>query len=54
VLTDGRTYTDIAKETKVSNSTINNLATGKTRWPRPTTLFPLLMALKMHIELVDD
>jgi hypothetical protein len=54
VLTDGRTYTVIAKDTKVSTSTIGNLASGKTRWPRPTTLFPLLVALKMHIELVDD
>jgi transcriptional regulator with XRE-family HTH domain len=54
VLTDGRSYKEIATATGVAGSTIGNLATGKTRWPRPTTLFPLLSALGLHIELVDD
>jgi len=54
VLTDGRTYTAIAKATNVSTTTVRNLAAGVTRWPRPTTLFPLLTALRMHLELVDD
>lgn len=54
VLTDGRTYTVLAGKAGVSPTTIGNLAMGKTRWPRPTTLFPLLVALRMHLELVDD
>ena len=54
VFKDGRTYTVIASATKVSPTTIRNLASGKTRWPRPTTLFPLMRALGVHIELVDD
>jgi len=54
IFSDGRGYKDIATQTKVATSTIANLASGKTRWPRPTTLFPLLAALRLHIELVDD
>jgi hypothetical protein len=54
VFKDGRTYKEIAVWTKVSPSTIRNLASGKTQWPRPTTLFPLMRALGVHIELVDD
>jgi len=54
IFSDGRGYKDIAHATGVSRSTINALAQGKTRWPRPTTLFPLLAALRLHIELVDD
>ena len=38
----GLTYTEIAEGCAWRRSTINNLATGKTRWPRPTTLFPAL------------
>ena len=48
----GGHYKDIAAETKVSPSTIGNLATGKTRWPRPTTLFPLLDTLNLKLQLV--
>jgi len=54
IFSDGRSYKDIAEKTGVARSTINSLASGKTRWPRPTTLFPLLTALRLHIELVDD
>jgi len=54
IFSDGRGYREIATQTKVAASTIANLANGKTRWPRPTTLFPLLTALRLHIELVDD
>lgn len=42
---DGRTQKQIALRAKVSESTINNIGSGKTRWPRQTTLFPLLTAL---------
>jgi transcriptional regulator with XRE-family HTH domain len=54
IFSDGRGYKDIATATGVSRSTINALAMGKTRWPRPTTLFPLLTALRLHIQLVED
>ena len=45
----GMTYTVIADKTGVAPSTIQNIATGKTRWPRPTTLFPLFSALGMRM-----
>jgi transcriptional regulator with XRE-family HTH domain len=48
------TYQVLADRAGVANSTVANLANGKTRWPRPNTLFPLMVALKIHIELVDD
>jgi hypothetical protein len=46
------TYKELAHKTGVNPSTIQNLATSKTRWPRPTTLFPLLMTLGLSIQLV--
>ena len=48
--TDG--YKKLAARVGVSQSTVSNLANGKTRWPRPTTLFPLLNALNMEMRLV--
>ncbi len=54
IFADRRGYKDIATQTKVATSTIANLARAKPRWPRPTTLFPLLVALRVHLELVDD
>ena len=54
ILTDGRTYTQIAIDTKVAHSTIHNIATGTTRWPRSTTLFPLLGVLGLEIHLVKN
>lgn len=53
VLTDGRSYTQLAILASVSSSTVGNLAIGKTRWPRSTTLFPLLAALGLEITLVE-
>lgn len=44
---------ELAAKVGVSASTINNLASGKTRWPRPTTLFPLLQSLGKAIQIVD-
>jgi len=48
----GMTHKEIAAKTGVAPSTIGNIASGHTRWPRPTTLFPLFIALgmKMWIE----
>jgi len=54
VLTDGRSYTVIATKTGVSHTTINSLAMGKTRWPRSTTLFPLLVTLGLEIHLIKN
>ena len=39
----------LAEEVGVSPSTIGNLVSGKTRWPRPSTLFPLLDALDLEL-----
>ena len=49
---DGRTQKAIAAEVGVSQGTIHNLASGKTRWPRPTTLFPTLDTLDLEMRLV--
>jgi len=54
VLTDGRSYTVIAAKTNVAISTVHNIATGKTRWPRSTTLFPLLGVLGLEIHLIKN
>lgn len=48
---DGRTKTQIAVASGVSSTTIGNIASAKTRWPRHTTLFPLLAALRMHLRI---
>jgi transcriptional regulator with XRE-family HTH domain len=48
---DQRTITQLAGEVGVSSSTIYNFRSGKTRWPRPTTLFPLLKALGLRMRL---
>jgi transcriptional regulator with XRE-family HTH domain len=51
ILRSGQTYSQLSISVGCSQSTINNLASGKTRWPRPTTLFPLLVALRIHLTL---
>lgn len=45
IFKDGRTYKSIAEATGVCNGTIARLASGTTRWPKPSTLFPLLDVL---------
>jgi transcriptional regulator with XRE-family HTH domain len=47
----GKTYTQLAALTGVCPTTINNIASGKTRWPRPTTLFPLMTALGLYFSM---
>jgi transcriptional regulator with XRE-family HTH domain len=42
----------LAEKCNVSTSTIYNLMSGKTRWPRPTTLFPVLDALNLELRIV--
>jgi len=48
---DGNTQKIIAVKTGVAPSTIGNIATGKTKWPRSTTLFPLLDALGYQLSI---
>ena len=52
IFASGEHYKTLATQVGVSASTIGNLANGKTRWPRPTTLFPLLNALGMELRLI--
>jgi transcriptional regulator with XRE-family HTH domain len=52
IFASGEKYKNLAEKVGVSASTINNLASGKTRWPRPTTLFPLLNALGLELKMV--
>lgn len=44
---------DIAALAGVSRSCIYAIRRGKTKWPRGTTLFPLLRALDIELVLVD-
>lgn len=50
---DGRPYKQIALSTGVSPSTVGNIATGHTTWPRHTTLFPLMQALGMKMQIIS-
>jgi len=45
----GIPYRILAKNCGVSSATIQNIASGKTKWPRPTTLFPLLDVLNLQL-----
>src|SRR5262245_6538288 len=47
----GWTYKEIAERASVSTATINNLAMGRTTWPRHTTLFGIVNALGLGIRL---
>jgi hypothetical protein len=42
----------LAASIGVHPSTIGNINSGKTKWPRPTTLFPLIGALGYTLQLV--
>ena len=54
IFRSGEKYRVIAERTGVANSTISNLANGKTRWPRSTTLFPMLQTLHLKLTLTRD
>ena len=45
------TNKQLALQAHVSPTTISNLMSGKTRWPRPTTLFPVLDALDLEMRI---
>jgi len=53
VLGSGQTYKVIAAKVGVSDTTIRNLCIGNTRWPRPTTLFPLLKVLGLGLQITE-
>jgi hypothetical protein len=54
IISDWRTYAQIAEGVGCAPSTIANIATNTTRWPRPATLFGLIhfYKLKLRIETV--
>lgn len=52
IFMDGRPYNKIADASGVSPSTIYNIANGHTTWPRHTTLFPLMLALGIRMDVV--
>ena len=45
------TYEEIAAKAGCVKGTISNLASGKTAWPRHTTLFGVVAALNLQIRL---
>lgn len=49
LLTSKLGYTAIAIRAQVANSTVHNIATGKTRWPRLETIIRILSALNWRI-----
>lgn len=51
IMISGRTYRDLATECELSATTVQRLASRQTTWPRHTTLFPLLQALRVAITL---
>ena len=52
IFQDGHPYKQVALGTGVSQGTISRLANGHTKWPRPTTLFPLMNALGVELQIV--
>lgn len=55
IMIDGRSYEKIAIATKsISGTTVGSLANGKTRWPRDTTLFPIMRVLGIVLEARVD
>lgn len=51
IITDKRTYKQIADACGVSTSTIQNIASRTTKWPRPTTFFAVLQHYNISLEL---
>lgn len=49
LLISKQTYTLIAHKARVANSTVQNIASGKTRWPRLETIIRILSALDWQI-----
>lgn len=51
IFANGRPYRDIALQVGVGKNTIGRIANGTTRWPKPTTLFPLMSALGYQLKM---
>jgi len=49
LLTSKSTYTAIAVKAQVCNSTVSNIASGTTKWPRLETIIRILSALNWRI-----
>ena len=49
VLTSKQTYKALAEACDLSPATVNRLAQGYTKWPRDTTLFPLLASVGLEL-----
>jgi hypothetical protein len=49
LLTSKLGYTAIAVRAQVANSTVHNIASGQTRWPRLETIIRILSALNWRI-----
>ena len=45
LLRSKRTYTDVARVATLANSTVANIASGSTQWPRIETIIRILAAL---------
>lgn len=54
IQTDGRTRHQIAAAACISVGTVHRIATGDTRWPRHTTLFPLIVVLGLRLTIGKD
>ncbi len=50
VFNSRRSYKQIATEANVALGTVHRLASGKTKWPRPETLFGVAFALGLTLK----
>jgi len=51
IISDKRTYAQIAIDCGVAQSTIGNIANRQTKWPRPNTFFAVLNHYKIRMDL---
>lgn len=51
IVADGRTHTQLAIAAGVTQGTISRIVNGDTRWPRHTTIFPLIATLGLTLTL---
>lgn len=51
LITDPAGYKKIAQEMGLSSSTIHNIASRKTKWPRPHTFFAILNHYNVKLDL---
>ena len=51
IITDKRTYAQIAIDCGVAQSTIAHIATRQTKWPRPNTFFAVLNHYNIKLDM---